>query len=147
MKRLTIVSAILLFEILGFSLVVAIIWIDEVLDLPHRLFGAPRTPVNWIEASLESIPVLLLAVVVVCLSLYWLNKIRLLEGLLPICSDCRRIRVGEGWVPLERYIEEHSEAAFTYSLCPACLNHLYGELLHQRAMQRQSAGQINAPSP
>ncbi len=48
-------------------------------------------------------------------------NIKQLRGLLPICSTCKKIRDDKGyWKKLECYIEEHSSAEFTHSLCPAC---------------------------
>lgn len=45
-----------------------------------------------------------------------------LEGLLPICCSCHKIRDESGdWVSLERYIAQHSEAEFTHDYCPQCL--------------------------
>lgn len=44
-----------------------------------------------------------------------------LEGLLPICSYCKRIRnEQEQWSGLEGYIEQRSGAAFSHSICPEC---------------------------
>jgi sigma-B regulation protein RsbU (phosphoserine phosphatase) len=44
-----------------------------------------------------------------------------LEGLLPICSSCKRIRDANGtWQRVENYIETHSEAQFTHGYCPEC---------------------------
>ena len=57
-----------------------------------------------------------------------LSHIRTLQGLLPICMHCHRIRTDEeSWQRLESYIEEHSEAAFSHSLCPECLEKYYPE--------------------
>lgn len=50
-----------------------------------------------------------------------LSKIKQLSGLLPICSHCSRIRDESGyWNKLETYIEAHSEAGFSHSICPEC---------------------------
>lgn len=54
-----------------------------------------------------------------------INKIEVLEGLLPICSWCNKIRddsvTGNGkWIPVETYISEKSEANFPHGLCPDC---------------------------
>lgn len=50
-----------------------------------------------------------------------LDQIRSLEGLLPICSWCHRIRdEAGGWDKVERYIEKHTDAEFTHSICPDC---------------------------
>jgi phosphoserine phosphatase RsbU/P len=44
-----------------------------------------------------------------------------LEGLLPICSYCRRLREeGDQWVALEQYVEARSKAQFTHGVCPDC---------------------------
>jgi hypothetical protein len=63
-------------------------------------------------------------------------RIKKLEGILPICANCKKIRlVGadprkkDGWVGLEKYIEERSEAIFTHSICPECLEELYPDLV------------------
>jgi hypothetical protein len=50
------------------------------------------------------------------------RKVRKLEGILPICAACKRIRNEQGvYEPIESYISVHSEASFTHGLCPACL--------------------------
>lgn len=44
-----------------------------------------------------------------------------LEGLLPICSYCKKIRDAENhWVAIEHYVDEHSDASFTHGICPEC---------------------------
>lgn len=49
------------------------------------------------------------------------NKVNQLEGLLPICSYCKKIRDGEKeWRPVEQYIHERSEATFSHGVCPEC---------------------------
>lgn len=58
------------------------------------------------------------------------DRIKVLRGLLPICSWCKNIRDDRGyWTQMEAYIRDHSEAEFTHSLCPDCLKTHYGELL------------------
>jgi hypothetical protein len=51
-----------------------------------------------------------------------------LSGLLPICSNCKKIRDDEGyWQQVEVYIRDHSEADFSHSICPDCIKVLYPE--------------------
>jgi PAS domain S-box-containing protein len=55
-----------------------------------------------------------------------LAKVKLLSGMLPICASCKKIRDDQGyWRQIESYIKEHSEAVFTHSICPACMEKLY----------------------
>jgi hypothetical protein len=58
-----------------------------------------------------------------------MKEIKTLEGLLPICSSCHKIRTTDNhWHVLERYISERTEAVFTHSLCPECARRLYPEM-------------------
>ncbi|MCP3871599.1 MAG: PAS domain S-box protein [Desulfobacteraceae bacterium] len=57
-----------------------------------------------------------------------LNEIKTLKGLLPICSNCKKIRDDNGyWNQLESYIEKYSDASLTHGICPDCSNKLYGD--------------------
>lgn len=50
-----------------------------------------------------------------------LAQVRVMEGLLPICASCKKIRDDKDqWQQLEVYIGGHSKAHFTHGLCPAC---------------------------
>jgi phosphoserine phosphatase RsbU/P len=49
------------------------------------------------------------------------SAVNQLEGLLPICAYCKRIRDdGNVWQPVESYVEHHTEASFEHALCPDC---------------------------
>jgi len=50
-----------------------------------------------------------------------LARVKQLQGLLPICSYCKRIRDDRNyWQQLETYVTEHSGAVFSHGLCPEC---------------------------
>ncbi len=56
------------------------------------------------------------------------EEIKILSGLVPICSSCKKIRDDKGyWNFLESYIEKHSEASFSHGMCPDCSEKLYGD--------------------
>jgi PAS domain S-box-containing protein len=55
-----------------------------------------------------------------------LSKVRTLSGLLPICASCKKIRDDKGyWQKLETFVHEHSNAEFSHSICPDCMERLY----------------------
>lgn len=57
-----------------------------------------------------------------------MKNIKVLRGLIPICSSCKKIRNDEGfWFQLEEYISSHSDAEFSHGICPDCLEKLYPE--------------------
>ena len=50
-----------------------------------------------------------------------LARIKQLEGIIPICSYCKKIRDDQNsWHQLETYISNHSEALFSHGICPHC---------------------------
>ncbi|MCP3944663.1 MAG: PAS domain-containing protein [Desulfobacteraceae bacterium] len=56
-----------------------------------------------------------------------LKDVKMLGGLIPICSSCKKIRDDKGyWNRLESYFEQHSTALFSHSLCPGCMDEIYG---------------------
>ncbi len=58
-----------------------------------------------------------------------LAEVKKLSGLLPICSICKKIRDDKGyWNQIEAYIQEHSEAEFSHSICKKCAKEHYPDL-------------------
>ena len=54
-----------------------------------------------------------------------LARVKQLQGLLPICAYCKKIRDDRNyWQQVENYISEHSEAQFSHSICPECYERL-----------------------
>ena len=55
-----------------------------------------------------------------------LGEIKELEGILPICSFCKRIRDDEGnWQQMETYIRDRSSADFSHGICDECMKKHY----------------------
>lgn len=55
-----------------------------------------------------------------------LAEIKLLQGIIPICASCKKIRDDKGyWQQVEVFIMNHSDAEFSHGLCPACAEKLY----------------------
>ena len=61
-----------------------------------------------------------------------LSQVKKLSGLLPICMYCKKIRDDKGyWNQIEAYIDNHSEAQFSHSICHECAEkHYPGMDLH-----------------
>jgi hypothetical protein len=57
-----------------------------------------------------------------------LHDVKTLSGLLPICASCKKIRDDKGyWNQIEAYIEHHTDALFSHSICPTCEEKMYGD--------------------
>jgi AmiR/NasT family two-component response regulator len=67
-----------------------------------------------------------------------LAQVKTLSGLLPICSNCKKIRDDAGyWQQVEIYIAKHSQAEFSHGLCPDCMQALYPDSYEKSVQRRQ----------
>lgn len=69
-----------------------------------------------------------------------LEHVKKLQGFLPICASCKKIRDDKGyWNQIESYIEKHSEVKFSHGLCEECSDNLYGkEAWYQKGKKREN---------
>jgi sigma-B regulation protein RsbU (phosphoserine phosphatase) len=69
-----------------------------------------------------------------------LTRVKQLQGLLPICSYCKKVRDDQNyWQQVETYIEGHSDAHFTHGICPDC-RQKYVEPELERLRQKKRDG-------
>jgi len=100
--------------------------------LHQWVFSPNPVPVGDIADTLICLFVLVLVAAMTTLlarqSRQLRQRVRALEGMLPICSFCKSIRNDrEEWVRLEEYIAGHTEATFSHGLCPECARKQYGD--------------------
>jgi two-component system, NtrC family, sensor kinase len=58
-----------------------------------------------------------------------LTDIRTLEGIVPICASCKKVRDDTGyWQQVESYVSSHTMAEFSHGICPECSARLYPDL-------------------
>jgi len=107
-------------EAVGFLLIVAIIWMDELFDLPHLMFGAARTPVRWVEGIIESLLTVAVGAAVVAISYRAFRRIEYLESLVVMCAWCRRVRSGEEWLSVEHFLEQQHQSRTSHGICEGC---------------------------
>jgi len=109
------IRRVLRFETVGFLLLGALSWLDELVSLPHLLFGSQRG-FNWQEAMMETA-----ALFAVWLAVYACTK-RLMcgEGSVKVCIWCRKISDGPSWLATEEYFCNSFRVAASYGACPDC---------------------------
>ena len=65
-----------------------------------------------------------------------LTRIQLLEGLLPICAECKKIRdERETWHQLETYFTANSNMTFTHGMCPECEKQAMAKFKREQLVQ------------
>ncbi len=101
-------------EVLAFLTVAVVIWLDELLDLPHLFFQAPPTPFRLAECTLESALTLILGLTVVTVTARAFRRIEYLESLVVMCAWCRRVREGREWLTVEEFLSRQHGARTTH---------------------------------
>jgi hypothetical protein len=103
---------------------------NEVLDLPHYIFG--DLPTSFQQRTGEVVIELVIITIIMIAEIFLIKKfyqrIRVLEGFLPICANCKQIRHEDRWEQIEKYISDHSLAQFSHSICPDCMKKLYPDV-------------------
>ena len=74
-----------------------------------------------------------------------LAKVKRLQGLLPICSYCKRVRNdGNYWQQVDAYIAEHTDARLSHGFCPDCFEtHVRPQLTELNEQLGEPAGSLN----
>lgn len=125
-ERLT-MRVILLVQALGFIIIAAFLWLDELVDLPHVLYGTPETPINYSEVFMESALVILLGAIVMAISVRLMRRIMELESLFSTCIVCEKVcvpgadpEVQASWKEVDTFKLDRAGSHFSSSICPEC---------------------------
>ena len=124
---------------------------NEILDVPHYVFN--NSPTSYSQRFGEIIIELFIFFTVMTIQILLFKKlykrIRILEGFIPICANCKKIRNTEDqWEQMEKYLAQHSLAHFSHSICPDCTRQLYPEFYNDKieiAQQTNSADAKKLP--
>jgi hypothetical protein len=112
-------STIVAYEIIGFLAIIALSWINELLGLPSLIFGSDHLG-GWHESLLETIIILLVAILVVVMTRLLVSRLHYLEEFLRLCAWCRKLHTDDEWIPLEDFFERRFDTRTSHGICPAC---------------------------
>jgi len=120
MNHERITRRLLLYESLGFVLLITVSWLDELMGLPALLFGSAVQP-NWYEAALETVIIFGAAIPTLWLTRRLVRRLVYLEGFLHVCAWCRKINVNDDqWMPMEEYFKTELNTKTTHGICQEC---------------------------
>jgi hypothetical protein len=120
-------NSILWVEAVGFSLLISLCWVTELVRLPHLIFGEGFTP-DWRRAVLRSVVLLLVWAWVHAATKRLLRRLHYLEEFLRICSWCRKVCHEGEWLEMERYFNSKFATKTSHGMCPECLKKGVNEL-------------------
>ena len=116
-------------QFLTFFLLLALIWLDEVLDFPALFYGELPSDLDWIRACVLSAGVIIVGFVTIAHT--YVQQHRMLKGIITVCSYCHNVHIREKvWSQMEEFVAERSRAEFSHGVCPAC----YAKLLKENKL-------------
>jgi len=123
------IEPVFLFLITGLSIFISQFIIMHLLEMVLPVAIQDTVWQNLLDASLLTICTFIILYLTIFRPLHFAYaKIRILKGLLPVCSWCKAIEGPDGiWLPIETYIRDHSHANFTHGACPDCLEKVKSE--------------------
>lgn len=119
-------------EILGFSLIVLLTWLDELVALPALLFGGPH-PADYTEAMMETTITVCVAIPVVVVTQKLLARLHYLEGFMQVCAWCRKVEHDGKWLVMEEYFRNRFNTRTSHGMCPECYARVSRESKNQVA--------------
>lgn len=133
-------NSILWVEAVGFSLLIALVWLAEFIKLPHLLFDEPPV-VSWRRALLRSVVVIAIWAWVFFITQRLLKRLHYLEEFLRICSWCRKVCHDDDWLSLEAYFNSKFATRTSHGMCPECMKKKIKEL----SLEQPSGSPTPAP--
>jgi hypothetical protein len=127
MKQRSRTSAIIISEMVMFVFILAVIGLDEFVDMPHFLLGAIPKPSRMEEFIIEAGSVTIVAILVIAGTVLQLRRIDRIEKFLRVCAWCKKIWVGDRWVVFEEYIKKEHMLKSSHGICSECADKLKAE--------------------
>lgn len=110
---------ILRWQTIGFSILVAIMWIVELFHIPHHLFGE-SPEFLWTRAIVRTFTVAAVWGIVHLSTRRLLARLHELEEFLLICAWCRKVGDRDRWLSLEDYFDSKFATSTSHGICPEC---------------------------
>lgn len=128
----SITNKLIVYEITGFIVVIISDWIVALFDPPYNKFKPAFSLVVIKETALETVIHLILCIIVVYWTMKLIKKLKYLEGFMVICANCKRIRIDENWVQIEKIISDNSNLMLSHGICDDCSEKLYGDIINHK---------------
>lgn len=121
MKQISRTWAAIISETVMFVIILAIIWVDEFLDMPYLLFGATPTPRRMEEYIVETVSVAMVVLLVIAGTVLLLRRLDRAERFLRVCAWCRKVWLDDRWVVFEEYVKKEHKLKSSHGICPECM--------------------------
>ena len=122
MKKNSQLTRIVLYQNLGFLVILAISYLDDLLKLTTLIFSEHPFAFVYRQSTLDILLVLAVWFLVSTSTRRILDRIRYLEKFMRVCAWCRRINFKGEWMPLEEFMRQGFDTPTTHGICTECLH-------------------------
>jgi hypothetical protein len=119
-KQLLYWQKALLWQSLGFLIVVVLTWSDALFDLTHAILGVPHQEKDLNRTAITTVVILLLWIFSAYKIYRVVSRLSYLESFLHVCAWCRKIEYQNRWLSLEAHFSEKTGGKLSHGICPEC---------------------------
>jgi len=143
MERKFKLRRVLLYQNLGFLVVILLGFLDEVLRLSASMFTHQGVKWEFRNATLAMLLVLAVWFLVSLSTRRILDRLRYLEEFMRVCAWCHDIDYKGRWMPLEEFLKQGFDTPTTHGICPKCLAQQKAAMARSR---QSTPGQTTFPA-
>jgi hypothetical protein len=110
----------LIWQSVGFLIVVVLTWSDALFDLAHALLGFQDRAMDLNRTVITTVVILLLWVFSAYKVYRVVSRLSYLESFLHVCAWCRKIEYNNRWLSLEEHFVEKTGHKASHGICPEC---------------------------
>jgi hypothetical protein len=127
-KQLVYWQKALLWQSLGFLIVVVLTWSDAIFDLAHAILGLPHREMDINRTALTTAVIVLLWMFSAYKIYLVVSRLSYLESFLHVCAWCRKIEHNDRWLSLEAHFMQKTGGRVSHGICPECSERLQRQL-------------------
>jgi len=138
---------VLVYECIGFGLLILLAWYDELEGIAQALFGGQPHVHDWRDSALQTLVIFYVWAIVFGLTKKLVNHLYYLDGFVRMCAWCRRVGYKNEWIRVEQYFSQGFRIETTHGMCPECLKKVQEETAQYVRQEGQGLKEADKRQP
>ena len=126
------------YQNLGFLVIIALCFLNDLLELPGLIFSNNPFAFVYKRSTLEMLLVFAVWFLVNRSTNRVLKRVQYLERFMRVCAWCRRIHFKGEWMPLERFMEQSFDTPTTHGICKECLRQQQAAIVRAKLSRKKN---------
>jgi len=118
----------LLWQSLGFLIVVVLTWSDAIFDLAHVILGLPHRALDINRTAITTVVIVFLWMLSGYKIYLVVSRLSYLESFLHVCAWCHKIEYNDQWLSLESHFTQKTGGKVSHGICPECSKKVLGQV-------------------